>query len=548
MTPDLSMYRLVVLQGGTQTYRTVIRENSAFIGRDPQCRVCLDDRALAPQHVVLLRINGQVRVRVLENVPPVTLRGEPVSDAVLEHGDVLDIGGFHVQFQVIQPLDPCMTRRSGPIFMLAMFGLGAVGVLQLMIIGWFWFAGPDRVLESDNRADPPIIQNTVEEEKIDALGMELAEARSRLETLEIEHGNQSAEDIWAGDDSVRLTEEIDTLRSRVRRLEDSVRYFEHSRDPAARPLSASDLEQIEQTGRQMLTQARRSILMNDLDGADRQLTELLKLTPDNVVAYITYARLKERLGDLQSAIEHWDQVIQRVGGTPKHEEATAERVRLIREIRQREARERTVRDHQPGGATNQDQAQPERIETEQPVPQPSSGQRVAERGPPIAENRARRSPTDPRALAPQLNMKKGSGLPKRLQIKSVRREKFQNRDNYEEIRLLRIQLKRRKSAGEITADGLRIEVAFYDRDVETGEIYVSNVPAPRKGLELKETWDSGETKSFSALYMVPNAYRRDERERTHRSLQFYGYIVRVYDETILQDINSFPATLLQRFP
>ena len=197
---------------------------------------------------------------------------------------------------------------------------------------------------------------------------------------------------------------------------------------------------------------------------------------------------------------------------------------------------------------NQGRAEREQVETEQQAPQREAGRGVAEKARPLAEGRAGRDRTDPSTAAPEPKIQGAPALPKLLRIQSVRREKFQNRDNYEEIRLLRIQLKRRKSVGVITGDGLRVEVVFYDKDPAAGEVFISHVPAPRKGLELKEAWDIGETKSFSALYMVPDAYRRDERERTNRSLQFYGYIVRVYYDKILQDAYSFPATLLQRFP
>ena len=93
---------------------------------------------------------------------------------------------------------------------------------------------------------------------------------------------------------------------------------------------------------------------------------------------------------------------------------------------------------------------------------------------------------------------------------------------------------------------LRIEVEFFDKEATTGRILSSPVPAPHKGLDLTEDWTLEDTKSFSALYMVPRGFRESERERTGILTQFHGYVIRVYYNAQLQDEYAFPATLLNR--
>ena len=58
-------------------------------------------------------------------------------------------------------------------------------------------------------------------------------------------------------------------------------------------------------------------------------------------------------------------------------------------------------------------------------------------------------------------------------------------------------------------------------------------------------WTKGDTETLLVHYSRP---RSDPRERTRENRKYFGYIVRVYYKSELQDFRASPARLAAQFP
>lgn len=125
-----------------------------------------------------------------------------------------------------------------------------------------------------------------------------------------------------------------------------------------------------------------------------------------------------------------------------------------------------------------------------------------------------------------------------IKITSTDINKFPETDQFREMRLLTIRLTATEHQQELEPGAVRIEVIFMDRDIKTGQI----IPATSKGtptaLTVQGKWHASEQKTVMASYVVSAP-----PTPTERKVQYYGFILRVYYNELLQDELSQPKDL-----
>jgi tetratricopeptide (TPR) repeat protein len=547
--PRKQLYRLVVRDGPDSDRRILVPGNRVRLGRLPGGRIAVDEPGTESEQVELVREETGVFLCVLGSAGGrVTVNGETVERAALSNDDLVGLGETTLRFQLVEPLPDFVERRRPSLQILAAVVLTLVAVIQTVVLAALALGRPNALtmFPRAEPADPTAMEATLSPEERARLSIRLEDARLRLRELQTDQASQSVEELWDGTQSAILAEQIGALRSKVADLGHRIGPPLPSERTRAGDGTDQALEGADRMGeappgkdpgreaRRMLTEARLDIAAGNLDQADQVLERLQALDPDMVSGYVTRARLMERQDRLTEAVAQWDEALKRTAGTPFYEEATAERIRLNRVIRLRESEANSLIEKERILPPAESPPPPERPPPA--LPRREVVDRVAP-APVTIPNSPRREP----AVMPSAF----KSLP-RIRIVDVQRERFQNRESYEEIRLVRIVLQPRKREGELDPTRMRVEVQFYDRDLDTSAVEMSRVPTPKSGLSVFGDWSDMRDRTLTALYMVHEGFRDLERTTYGQRRQYYGYVVRVYYQGELQDEHAFPTSLLSR--
>jgi len=90
--------KLVALSGPLLGTVFPLQEDETGIGRDPSNPVCVSDPWISRRHCVLLRKDGEYRIRDLETINGTFVNGVPVSERVLSHADRISVPGSEFIF------------------------------------------------------------------------------------------------------------------------------------------------------------------------------------------------------------------------------------------------------------------------------------------------------------------------------------------------------------------------------------------------------------------------------------------------------------------
>lgn len=142
---------------------------------------------------------------------------------------------------------------------------------------------------------------------------------------------------------------------------------------------------------------------------------------------------------------------------------------------------------------------------------------------------------------------KATAARRRLKIAAVEQYKFQESDDFDEMRILHIKLAPDMPERPINADAVEVEVYFYDQDDASKTVEPTHALAPKDPLTPDAPWRRGEEKVVTATYVVPKGFRQ-RQEGQGGPRHFYGYVVRVLYGHRLQDMDARPKTLLQEVP
>ncbi len=112
-----------------------------------------------------------------------------------------------------------------------------------------------------------------------------------------------------------------------------------------------------------------------------------------------------------------------------------------------------------------------------------------------------------------------------LKIAAVQQTRFPATADYDEMRVLKITLQS-ESAFRLNPDDLRIEVAFYDRNPDTGVIAPSAGRTSQQAMEPTPEWGSLDERTLTATCVIPKGMR-EQQTATGEPCTYYGYYLRL---------------------
>ena len=112
------MAEVVVDYGGKEILRVPLKGASVTIGRDPQCDLHLDNRALSRRHALIEKRGAAIWVKDLKSQNGTFVNGERVTDAgqALNGGDTIEVGRYQVRIEGVEAArtDTPVLTLTGP--------------------------------------------------------------------------------------------------------------------------------------------------------------------------------------------------------------------------------------------------------------------------------------------------------------------------------------------------------------------------------------------------------------------------------------------------
>jgi hypothetical protein len=133
-----------------------------------------------------------------------------------------------------------------------------------------------------------------------------------------------------------------------------------------------------------------------------------------------------------------------------------------------------------------------------------------------------------------------------IQIVSAEQKRFPASEQTDEMRILDISLAALPGVDEAISGGdVTLKVTFYDEIGDTGMAVPSRVQTSLNPIRLKDRpWKNNAKYLVTATYLVPKGYRMDYRRKTGTKLKYYGYIIELYYDDVLQDVQARPKNLV----
>jgi len=129
-----------------------------------------------------------------------------------------------------------------------------------------------------------------------------------------------------------------------------------------------------------------------------------------------------------------------------------------------------------------------------------------------------------------------------IRISYLEQQKFKENEDFDEMRLITIGLSRPVHAKNIDNNLIRVEVSFFDQVTDMMSIVPTRAVVPTKALKPLQ-WAQETQSVVTAAYVVPKGLRKSSSQNTAVE-QFYGYVIRVYYNNLLQDEDARPKNLL----
>ena len=97
------MAEVVVELSGKEILRVPLKGPSMTIGRDPQCDLHLDNRALSRRHAQIEKRGAAIWVRDLNSQNGTYVNGNRIAEPLaLNGGDIVEVGRYHVRIEGVE--------------------------------------------------------------------------------------------------------------------------------------------------------------------------------------------------------------------------------------------------------------------------------------------------------------------------------------------------------------------------------------------------------------------------------------------------------------
>ncbi|TAN35610.1 MAG: FHA domain-containing protein [Verrucomicrobia bacterium] len=486
------MYRLFFQSGEHQGRRVAIRQGPVLLGRHPDCTIRLPDPGVALQHAMLEdQPNGGVRLRRLATDVVLRVNQRDVTEAELQHGDAIEIGPHHFEFQ-----HGSVTTIAGPtkrrLGLLQQLTLMAVGVLLLGQMAFLF------TISIWRRGQPPAATNS---SGVTTNITRIAAAPTKLPSppIKTQLPPPVARVSNAPVESAALSNEIQQMQKEIVQLHQDVAALPAPTPVVALPAlpTTNVVNATDETDDLVLAQAQRMFKKTmshaaqlEAETLDSELETIENMAPDFLPPYVERAQALERRGLSKDALTQW----QRVQKLAKNSDL---RLRAEEEIARLETRPSTPRT-------------PELVVVPPVTPKPAP--RVSATRPVVC-------------------------------LAQVERQKLMATEKYDELRLLRITIAPVTGVALFNPSEVEVVVNFFDRDEKSGRVALSRAIVPGAALRAAATALMGAPVEFTASYQVPRGLRQQEERQSGGAWRYYGYRVELLYQGKLHDQREHPAGL-----
>ncbi|MGD9873105.1 MAG: FHA domain-containing protein [Kiritimatiellia bacterium] len=535
------MYRLIVEEPGGRKRGVSVQEGTVTLGRDPSCDIRIADDEVSWKHAIIEKGPGGISIRDLGSLNKITINGRDVREAHLASGDLIELGRTRIRFEDPRVLHRTTGRRTSVLHRITLISVAAVVVIEIGLVfaTFIWrhrggnellaAAAPEAVQKPAAAAKPEAPEEPPKVEE----NIEVARAEVKEEPAPIPEEKPEPEPepepepkpepapatSWEPvpdrlpEEEMEQAAEIKPVEKEDARpviekpepvAEEPAKPVEKKEEPLPEPqpepvkipviketaaakkpkppeTKAHD-DPLTSLAQDMLREARTDIEKMNYKEAEERLERIEIVAPDFLPAYEERARLYEKRGMLQQAGEQWAELMKRAEGKPEYAEAAAERSRIA---------QRTA---EPGVITV-----PRRIAAISKPERPLAG---------------------------------------RIEIQSVEEDEFGPGPEFDEMRIFRIRLRPNASEKAIEGGDVSVSVNFYEKDSRTREIRPASAYVPGSIPMRKGIWSPGGFYEAQATYMQSRAL-----EATEINSDYYGYVVQVFYEDVLQDEKIYPAGL-----
>ena len=478
------LYRLIVLSGQRKGERITVGEEPMTIGRDARCEICIDDADAALRHARIEQRGEDLRIKDLDSMGKIIVNNREVSEAKLKHGDVIVVG--RTRFLVETYVEAEVERPD----LMASLNSGVVALS--------YFAIPAAFL-----ALVAVVENAW-------LGIEYSGRKPFLPSA-----GQTASEATGGVAVVASTglpapprTGASAAVSRIQTDGHSSRQRDSGGTVAESAVSGQEKPAKSSAISTAADSAAQPVIMEKAQGVS-EASPPQQGGSGKTVAGSSAVRKEMPVESGPVSVAAQPSIGEK---TPAVSEASLPE--------QTPGAAQLVASHKSADSAGHAAA---------PTGKPQTGT--------TADNAVARL-TQPRSAPPA-----EEGL---ISIESADHTRFQESDEFDEMRVVEIRLKRGLAGGNVATDAVTVDLTFFDLDVKSGKIVPSRAVVSKPSFPSSGTWRPGEVRTLTGSYVVPKGFRQAS-VRAGREEQFYGYVVRVYYKGALQDEEARPRSLLNVF-
>lgn len=454
------LYRLIILNGDQKGERHSVGLGPLVIGSGSDCSLRLNGSDVAREHARIIVTDRGLFVKDLGTIIRILVNKHEVSEAVLKHGDVLEVGSTSIlveaclEADISEGQDSRLSRRGLPTR--TWIGLlSVVAVLTWLVLRHGVSPSPSGSARDSSSEIQPALEPIPSIVVAAPIPEFPSDTKPEMMTEELRQLKQALSDLRETVHELIPVEPL-PLEPKASAAPQVLQEPEPVVDPE------KVLEEKEASAARIAIEAGR------WEEAHARLDVMLANHPEDVTAFELRAIAYERQGLLEKAVGQWSRILMRSGGGTERLRAEGERERLTQEV----------------------------LRTARPVP---SFVRLGE----------------------------------------ITSHKFQSSDDYDEMRLLRVEVERIDAT---FPERTFLQVAFFDRSVVDGRIRLSQAIGSKDRIPVEVGENLESNRVVTTTYMVPRNGRKQSSSGPEES--FYGYLIRLVVDNRVVDELARPESLL----
>lgn len=477
-----------------------------MLGHHPDCALRLPVPGVALQHAILEdQPAGGVRLRRLADAVVLRVNQRDVTETVLRHGDVLEVGPNILEFQCsgLATVAGSTQRKLGLLQKLTLVAVGVLvtGQLTFLFVISLWRHGqapaappaqalaraaPQRPVPPPAPPRPAAVPGPAKAPDVPPPPPPVSNPAPPVASVALSNEIQ------------QMQREIVALHRDVAALPAPVPVTNAATPPppatnASSPaVEADDLVLVQ--AQRMLRKTLAHAAELDAEALDAELEIIQNMAPDFVPTYIERAQVLERRGLVPAALTQWQRVqkLAKDAGLQARADGEIERLKHA--------------------------AAPPRRAAASVAPPTDA--------PPVAAATPRQKPSLARQPV--------------VALAHVEQQKFMAGEKFDEMRMLRIVVAPVAGAALFNPADVEVLVTFFDRDEKNGQVAPSRAVVPGAPLRAPPAAAVGAPLEFSATYQVPRGFWQQETQHSGAAWRYYGYRVHVLYRGELHDQREQP--------